>query len=156
MRLFEHANYKFIEKRRTLYMVSALLILVGIGGMIANVFAIGSWVAYGVDFTGGSLVQIQFQDPVDAADLRSALGGASAPPITQFGDAALHEFVIRAPLQENASIDQVASRVQDEIRSGLPGCCSAVRTGIWPAGRNGFFVKSNPTSRICLGRPGFY
>ncbi len=121
MRLFEHANYKFIEKRKTLYVVSALLILVGIGGMIANVFAIGSWVAYGVDFTGGSLVQVQFQDAVDASDLRSALGGASAPPITRFGDASLHEFVIRAPLQENTSIDEVAARVQDELRTSLPG-----------------------------------
>ena len=37
MRLFEHANYKFIEKRKTLYVVSAILILTGIGGMIVNV-----------------------------------------------------------------------------------------------------------------------
>jgi preprotein translocase subunit SecF len=121
MRLFQNAHYKFIERRRTAYVFSAILIAIGIVGMVVNISSIGTWVAYGVDFTGGSLVQVQFQDAVDVAELRAALGGSQSPPITQFGEAQLHEFVIRAPLAENASIDDVASRIESEIRAGLPG-----------------------------------
>ena len=83
MRLFDQAKYSFIEKRHRAYTFSAALILVGIGSMIYNVFSIGSWQNYGVDFTGGSLIQVQFHQPATAAQLRAALGGSQAPPITR-------------------------------------------------------------------------
>jgi len=98
MRLFDQARYAFIENRRKAYAVSGTLILVGIGGMIFNVFSIGSWQDYGVDFTGGSLIQVQFHQPATAGQLRAALGGSQAPPITRFGEE--NEFTIRAPLGE--------------------------------------------------------
>ena len=59
MRLFANANYQFIESRKKAYVLSAIAILAGIAAMIVNVFAIGSWQNYGVDFTGGSLVQVR-------------------------------------------------------------------------------------------------
>ena len=118
MRLFQNASYKFIEKRKTAYVFSSVLIAVGIAAMIYNISTLGTWVRYGVDFTGGSLVQVQFQDDVSIEDLRSALGGVE---ITRFGDAATHEFVVRAPLDENSSIEDVASNIESEITSTLPG-----------------------------------
>ena len=99
MRLFDQAKFAFIEKRRRAYAFSSALVLVGVGGMIVNVFSIGSWQRYGVDFTGGSLIQVQFHQPATAAQLRAALGGSEAPPITRFGEE--NEFTIRAPLGEN-------------------------------------------------------
>ena len=90
MRLFDQAKYSFIETRRRAYVFSAVLLLTGIGAMIFNVFSIGSWQDYGVDFTGGSLVQVEFHQPVEAGDLRAALEGVQ---ITSFGDE--NEFTIR-------------------------------------------------------------
>ena len=79
-----------------------------------------------MDFTGGSLVQVQFQDDVRIEDLRGALGGVE---ITRFGDAALHEFVVRAPLDENSSISDVAANIETELTAALPGRpFSVVRT----------------------------
>jgi preprotein translocase subunit SecF len=118
MRLFENASYKFIEKRRTAYVFSAIAVLAGIAAMITNIATIGSWVRYGVDFTGGSLVQVQFHEDVAIEDLRSALGGVE---ITRFGEAALHEFVVRAPLDEESSITDVAQQIQGQLSSALPG-----------------------------------
>jgi preprotein translocase subunit SecF len=118
MRLFQNASYKFIENRRTAYVFSGVLIAVGIAAMIYNVTTLGSWVRYGVDFTGGSLVQVQFQDDVSIEDLRSALGGVE---ITRFGEATAHEFVVRAPLDESSSITDVASRIEGQITATLPG-----------------------------------
>jgi len=118
MRLFSDAAFRFIEGRRKAYVVSAAVILTGIAAMAYNVVSLGSWQAYGVDFTGGSLVQVRFDDQTTAGDLRAALGGAEAPPITRFGEE--HEFVIRAPLAEDASITDVAASIEAEIRAGLP------------------------------------
>ena len=112
MRLFNQADYAFIEWRRKAYAVSVAIILTGIAAMVLNVFAIGNWQNYGVDFTGGSLIQVQFRESTTAAQLRAALGGSQAPPITRFGEE--NEFVIRAPLGEE-EVDVVRARVEDQL-----------------------------------------
>ncbi|MYI23093.1 MAG: hypothetical protein F4043_10350, partial [Gammaproteobacteria bacterium] len=94
MRLFGNARYRFIEARRKAYVFSALVLAVALASMVVNIVAIGSWQNYGVDFTGGSLVQVRFDETMDAAELRSALGGAQAPPITSIGNEG-NEFVLR-------------------------------------------------------------
>jgi preprotein translocase subunit SecF len=119
MRVFEHANYAFIENRKKAYAVSAVLLAITVGAMIFNIATIGSWMNYGVDFTGGSLVQVRFAQTIDEAQLRAALGGANAPPITRFGDAGANEFVIRAPLSET-SITAVAEEIEAQIAAGMP------------------------------------
>ena len=121
MRIFKNVDYHFIEKRRTAYVVSSAVILAGIAAMIVNIATVGSWQYYGVDFLGGSLVQVRFEQPLTVGELRDALGGASSPPITQFGGDEDNEFVIRAPLDDDASITQVADDLEAQIVSGLPG-----------------------------------
>jgi preprotein translocase subunit SecF len=117
MRFFAKANYKFIERRRTAYVFSGALVALGIAAMLFNVFALGSWQNYGVDFTGGSLIQVRFQGPMTAGELRDALGGSQAPPITRFGEE--NEFVIRAPLAEDASITEVEREIEAQIAAAL-------------------------------------
>ena len=116
MRLFSNASFSFIEKRRIAYVFSAVLILSGIGGMVFNVFATGNWQNYGVDFTGGSLIQVQFSEVTTAAQLRAALGGAQAPPITRFGEE--NEFVIRAPLAEE-DVEVVRERLEEQLAAAF-------------------------------------
>ncbi len=116
MRLFDQANYRFIRNRRRAYAVSGTLILVGIAGMIFNVFSIGSWQNYGVDFTGGSLIQVQFHQPATAAQLRAALGGSQAPPITRFGEE--NEFTIRAPLGD-ATVETIRARFESQLATAF-------------------------------------
>ncbi len=128
MKLFYNAAYPFIEKRRTAYVLSAVVLMVGLGAMAFNIVTLGSWQNYGVDFLGGSLVQIRFDDPITAGELRSALGGADAPPITQFGDEGDSEFIIRAPLEEGVSITQVAEDVEALITNNLVGRTFEVRS----------------------------
>ena len=112
MRLFDQASYPFIEWRRHAYVLSAVVVLLGVGGMLFNVFLIGNWQNYGVDFTGGSLVQVRFNEPATAAQLRAALGGAQAPPITRFGED--DEFVIRASLGDE-EVDAVRAQIEAQL-----------------------------------------
>ena len=113
MRLFHKAKYPFIALRRKAYVLSAAALAFGIGAMVVNTFTIGGWQRYGVDFDGGVLVQVSFSQPTDDNDLRTALGGASAPPITRFGGD--NEFVIRAPIDEERDIDEVAGDLEAQL-----------------------------------------
>ncbi|MEK9503778.1 protein translocase subunit SecF [Gaopeijia maritima] len=127
MRLFANANYKFIEKRRTAYVVSAVTVVVGIVAMLANVALIGSWQNYGVDFTGGSLVQVHFNEDHGVGPVRDALGGASGPEVTRFDGE--NEFVIRAPLDEGASVDAVRESIEGQLEAAFgPGSFEISRT----------------------------
>ena len=115
MRLFSDADYHFLEARRRAYVSSGSVILVGVVAMIANVFLIGSWQNYGVDFTGGSLIQVRFEDDVLANQVRGAIAGSV--DVTRFDQ--INEFVIRAPLQEEASVDAVRNEIEAQLAAAF-------------------------------------
>jgi len=119
MKLFHNASYRFIEMRRTAYVVSGIVLITGIAGMSWNIASLGSWQNYGVDFLGGSLVQVRFEGTVTDEQIRTALGGVNAPEVTRFGQE--NEYVIRAPIEEDASITEVAENVESQLNAGLSG-----------------------------------
>lgn len=128
MRLFANARFHFIEARKKAYVFSAAVIAVGLLAVVVNLTTLGSWVPYGVDFSGGALVQVRFTGvTVDAGDLRSALGGAQAPPITRFGEE--DEFVIRAPLEEGVTLESISGGIESELTEAFgAGNFEIVRT----------------------------
>jgi preprotein translocase subunit SecF len=127
MRIFNEAHYEFIANRKKAYVVSGVVLLVAISAMLANVALIGSWQNYGVDFTGGSLVQVRFAIPMTDVELREALGGSESPPITRFGEE--NEFVIRAPVAEDANVEAVSTAIEAELEAAFGvGNLEVVRT----------------------------
>ena len=126
MRLFDKANYSFLQKARTAAFFSVSLIVLGFVFMVVNINSIGSWQNYGVDFSGGSLIQVRFDTGVSATEIRAALGGAEAPPITRFGEE--NEFVIRAGLG-GEEMDVVRQRIEGQLAAAFQaGSFSIVRT----------------------------
>jgi preprotein translocase subunit SecF len=129
MRIFAGANYKFIEKRKKAYAVSAALILAGLVAMIANLATLGSWQNYGVDFTGGSLIRVGFNHPVGEGDVRSALGGATAPQITPFPGQ--DEFVLRASLDDVQDVDVLRREIEGQLTAAFgPGTFEVLSTDL--------------------------
>jgi len=101
MRLFAHANYPFLEWRRRAYLVSALALAIGLAGVIYNFATIGSWLSYGVDFTGGTVVQVAFEQPTTVDEIRAVDPNWE---IKRFGTG--DEFEIRMPsFNEEAASD---------------------------------------------------
>ena len=107
--IFRNAHFSFLEWREKAYVVSAAAILTGIVAMVVNIFAIGYWQNYGVDFTGGTRVVVQVDASTTVADLREALGGAQAPPISEFG--ADNEYTVRVPLGGAGEPEEVANEL---------------------------------------------
>ena len=90
MRFFRNANYDFLSVRRRAYVVSAVLLLLGMGSLVLH-----GGPRYGVDFTGGTLLQVEFFEPTSVSDLRGVLASAGMEnaQIQQLGDS--NEFMIR-------------------------------------------------------------
>jgi preprotein translocase subunit SecF len=116
MRIFENASYPFMDWRRRAYLVTAVLLLVGIGSMVMNWQRHGSWLNYGVDFLGGTLVQLELhgahQRGADPLRRRSPRGTRDWA-ITRFGGA--NEFVVRTASFEESLETPIQQQVQQTL-----------------------------------------
>ena len=85
-------NLNFIGTRKIAFALSALLIL---GALFSLVTKGGP--RYGIDFSGGTLIQVRFDQVPDLAAIKQGLAAAklSASSVQSFGDAADNEVLIR-------------------------------------------------------------
>src|SRR3954467_5089112 len=90
LRLFGHANYDFIGARGYAYIVTAAVLLPGL------LFLLITGLNYSIEFTGGTLLQIQSTKTVDVASLRTGLDREGVPGAEIQGFGAPNEYVIRA------------------------------------------------------------
>jgi SecD/SecF fusion protein len=81
-KLFKSFDFKFIQWRKKAYMISILVILLGIGALI-NGFN------YGVEFSGGRSYTVRFDKAVKTKDIRDALETSFGeyPVVKTIGDA---------------------------------------------------------------------
>ncbi len=89
-RFFANANYDFIGFRKYAYGLTAAILVPGL--IFLAVFGLH----YSIEFTGGTLVQVRTEQPVDVGQLRAALDAQGIPgaEIQSFGSA--QDFTIRA------------------------------------------------------------
>lgn len=120
MRLFENTNYDFIKWRWHALVASAILILAGVGFMVAR-----GGMPMGIDFTGGTVVVARFESAVADDAVRRALDAVPGEKVIQsYGDAADHAVLIRLPeltQEEGTSLEQGARAVVQALTAaGLP------------------------------------
>ena len=96
MRIFANANYNFIKWRWHALIGSMIIIWAGVGSIYFK------GIPLSIDFTGGTVVIVDFQKPTDEAQVRSALNVISTDTVVQrYGNVRLgadHEFMIRLPI----------------------------------------------------------
>jgi preprotein translocase subunit SecF len=118
-RLFTDANYDYIGFRRRAYTGSAIAILITVAFAIFWHMRTGSAFKYGVDFTGGSLVQATINKPTTEGEMRELLaglfpeGGTEAVRSTAANGA--DQYLLRTPAAadgDQKSADQNAARVR--------------------------------------------
>ena len=110
--LFKNPNYDFIGKRRWAYIISIAFTLISLLTLAAR-----GGLRYDLDFTGGTLIQVRFEQVPTVAKIRASLGkiqlGESI--IQEFGDN--HEYIIRLPLIEAVGSEEISRRVQGALGS---------------------------------------
>lgn len=105
-----NTNIDFVGRAKIAIAASVIVILVGIASLV-----IKGGPTYGIDFAGGTLVQIKFGSDTTAADLRGALDELDLRglSIQQFGDQA-NEYLIRVQ-ESNDNLDTLAGRIQTTL-----------------------------------------
>ena len=85
-------NLDFVGKRKIAFIVSLAMILISISSLVIH-----KGPKYGIDFAGGTLVQIKFDAPVKLADIKSGLATVNLgkSSIQGFGEQTEHEYLIR-------------------------------------------------------------
>ena len=113
MRLFANAKYDFIRIRRWAYGLTALIVVPGLLLLAAR------GPTYGIEFTGGALVQVRTAAPAETERLRGALERSGLPgaSIQSFGSD--RDFVVRARLHSQQGSAGNAEAVGDAIRTAL-------------------------------------
>jgi len=81
-RIFKHASFKFIEYRKVAYIISVVVLILGVGSFFHGF-------RKGVEFQGGRSYVINFHKPVEQNQVTSALEKAlpgTTPEIKTYGD----------------------------------------------------------------------
>ena len=114
IRFFANANYDFIKWRRWAFSLTGAIMVVGLG------FLVTRGINYSIEFTGGTLVQIELAHRVPTGNIRTALDnvGLKGADIQNFGSDT--SYVVRARLGAAATQGEAGTQaVADAVGRAL-------------------------------------
>ena len=121
MKILSETHINFIKWRWHALVLSLVVIVLGIGTVIAR-----GGLPLGVDFSGGTVVVLQFAQPTPEDTVRRGLGALSdQATVQQFGPAADRSIMIRLPVdgttEQDRSLEEQALRVEQTMRAANVG-----------------------------------
>jgi preprotein translocase subunit SecF len=111
MRLFANTNINFLGQRKKFYLISLAVIVIG----MTTLFFKG--IPLGIDFLGGTELQIKFDADIDIGGMRNIMdnNGFTGMEIKTLGS--LKEVLLRTPLQGEGTT--VADKITDAIKKDI-------------------------------------
>jgi len=117
---FRSVNVDWLGKKWYFLAFSMIFSVAGVISMGMHWAQIGSPVPLGVDFKGGTQVQVQFNQSPDTSRIRQAMDAAGIKDarIQSFGDAANNEALISLPEQQDeTSLDAGRQQIVDALHA---------------------------------------
>jgi preprotein translocase subunit SecF len=106
-------NIDFVGKRKIAFIISLTMIFVSIASLLIH-----KGPRYGIDFAGGTLIQVKFNAPTSLKKIKSGLAtidlGKSS--VQQFGDKSDNEYLIRTDMSVTTT-KGVSLKVQKALES---------------------------------------
>lgn len=104
----------FLRRAKVTIVLSILVILIGIGSIIVH-----GGLNLGIDFTGGTLVQLRFAQPADLGKVRDVLGSLELGQavVQEYGDA--REILIRVETAPG-KMEDIGTRIRRTLEAQLP------------------------------------
>ena len=113
----DHTNLDFMRWRN----VALVLSIIATAASLAYTAYRG--LNLGVDFVGGQLIRVTFNQPIDVEQLRSRVDGLhlGEASIQEFGGPKTYQIRLPKPPGGDAAANSVATRVKQEIEADYPG-----------------------------------
>jgi preprotein translocase subunit SecF len=117
MDFLRNPNFNFIQWRWHALALSLVVVVAGLGVILTRGLPLG------IDFSGGTLIVVKFQQPVEEDAVRSALASIEGDKIIQpYGEAAENEWLIRLPqVAEATDIEAGGQSVLNALTSANLG-----------------------------------
>jgi preprotein translocase subunit SecF len=112
MQLFgKPTKFDFMAQRKLTMIISSVLIVLSLGSFMVR------GLAYGIDFTGGTLIELGFSEQADLSSIRSTLsdGGFDDAVVQHFGTT--RDVLIRIGLREDLEQADISTVAIDAIKA---------------------------------------
>ncbi|EEF80429.1 protein translocase subunit SecF [Methylophaga thiooxydans] len=109
--LKNETNIQFMSKRRLAAIFSAILIIASITSLAVQ------GLNFGIDFTGGTMIELGYQEQVDLNQLRSDLTEGGYPDATVQNFGSIHDVLIRLPVIETQNMAQLSNEVVSMLQA---------------------------------------
>ena len=121
VRLFRREpNFDFIGKRWYATALSLVIIAAGVATLVAR-----GGLPLGIDFSGGTLIVLEFKSAVTEEEIRQALDSVDGEKVVQqYGDAAANQIMVRLPQtgpEEGTSLEEGAASVRAALEASDAG-----------------------------------
>ena len=108
-------QFDFVGKMKIAFTISMVAILISIISVIAH-----GGLNWGIDFAGGTVVQVKFAKDVNIDKIRASLEAAKLEEITiqQFGAQTEHEYLIRTA-EATDDLKGLSGRIEDSLEAAF-------------------------------------
>ncbi len=114
MQFIRHnVNINFTGKIKIAFFISVAMIIVSIGSLTVK-----NGPKYGIDFAGGTLIQVKFNSKATINDIKSGLNtiGLEKSSVQQFGEETDNEYLIHTT-QSTMTADGFSDKVADSLKA---------------------------------------
>ena len=116
-------DFDFLSKKRAASIVSIILIVAGLISLSSR------GLNFGIDFTGGTLVEVSYENSIEVEDVRRQLR------VAQFGDAQVQyygtssDILIRLPVRSVDNSASISSKIMEVLRMPFLETLAETSTG---------------------------
>ncbi|KPV40209.1 preprotein translocase subunit SecF [Thiohalorhabdus denitrificans] len=110
----QDTHFPFLGHRRKAFAFSILLLLVAMGSLLTK------GLNFGIDFTGGTLVEVGYSQEISVAEVREDLHATGIDRVIVQTFGAPEDILVRVPTTQGRDSATVSNEVLEALRTGAP------------------------------------
>ncbi len=109
--LSKETHINFMSKRLLAAVFSIILVIASLGSLVIQ------GLSFGIDFTGGTMIELGYQEQADLNKLRQDLADGGYPDATVQNFGSIHDVLIRLPVIETQNMAELSNNVVSMLQS---------------------------------------